>query len=153
MDPYQALQAEISFVEGGMHDWCRTLGQFLEYTLENLYNDFNEACYEGSTCAMKAETRYRKFEQCANNIFHTAATVLQNRLKTALDRKYPAVSTAHLRQRNHPACFVRMDIDHTPEFDDKSREELIEEIMRLRAELQERDIINPETEYYSQMEV
>ena len=39
-----------------------------------------------------------------------------------------------------------MDIDHTPEFDDKSREELIEEIMRLRASVPVpvNEIVNPE---------
>ena len=146
MDPYQALLAEIKFVKEDVPACYKTLGQFLKNKMYALFYEFDEACYESASCAMKSEARYKKFQRCAMNIFHAAATVLQKKLKAAYEANHAPIGPARLRQRNHPDCDVMMDIDHTPEFDDKSREELIEEIMRLRASVPVpvNEIVNPE---------
>ena len=69
MDPYQALRAEIKFVEEDVPACYKTIGQFLKEKMYVLFYEFDEACYESASCAMKSEARYKKFQRCAMNIF------------------------------------------------------------------------------------
>ena len=95
-----------------------TAGQFYSDMLAELAENFSEECHESSRGAMKAEQRLEKFQHAVRNIEHAAATVLQ---------------------RNFMRLFTlpqnRMEIDHTTEFDEWSREELIEKILKQRAML------------------
>ena len=115
MDPVTALRMEMEMIP--VPENYRTAGQFYADMLEELTEDFNDECCTSARGAMKAERRLEKFQRAVNNIRHAAATLLQ--------RKFI------LGPPHQPA----MDIDHTPEFDDWSREELIEKILKQRAML------------------
>ena len=116
MDPVTALRMEMEMVP--VPDDYSTPGMYYCERLQELADDFDEECYTSATGAMKAEQRLNKFQRAVRNIEHAAATVLQ---------------------RNFMRLFMlpqnRMDIDHTPEFDDWSREDLIEKILEQRAML------------------
>ena len=95
-----------------------TPGMYYHDEEKELQEIFDEECYESARGASKAESRLKKFQRAVLNIRHAAATVLQ--------RKF---------MRFFMLPQNRMDIDHTPEFDDWSREELIEKILEQRAML------------------
>ena len=116
MDPVKALRMEMEMIP--VPDDYTTPGMYYHDEEKELQEIFDEECHESARGAMKAEQRLEKFQRAVLNIRHAAATVLQ---------------------RNFMRFFMlpqnRMDIDHTPEFDDWSREELIEKILKQRAML------------------
>lgn len=115
MDPVTALRMEQKMIP--VPENYKTAGQFYSDMLDELTEDFDDECCTSATGAAKAQRRFEKFQRAVLNIRHAAATVLQ--------RKFI------LGPPHQPA----MDIDHTPEFENWSREELIEKIIKQRAML------------------
>ena len=115
MDPVTALRMEQKMIP--VPENYKTAGQFYSDMLDELAEDFDDECCTSATGAAKAQRRFEKFQRAVLNIRHAAATVLQ--------RKFI------LGPPHQPA----MDIDHTPEFENWSREELIEKILKQRAML------------------
>ena len=118
MDPVIALRMEQKIIP--VPENYSTCGQYYSGMLSELEEDFRDDCCTSATAAMKAKRRLDKFQNAVMNIKHAAATVLQRWLISLRFFSPP-----------HNA----MDIDHTPEFDNWSREELIEKILKQRAML------------------
>lgn len=116
MDPVTALRMEMEMVP--VPDGYATSGMYYCDQENDLQELFDEECHESARGAMKAEQRLKKFQRAVRNIEHAAATVIQRNAR----RFFQFTDDAN-------------DTDYTTEFDEWSREELIEKILDQRAML------------------
>tara|TARA_B100000989_G_C19402032_1_gene410415 strand:+ start:216 stop:776 length:561 start_codon:yes stop_codon:yes gene_type:complete len=116
MDPVTALRMEQKMIP--VPENYKTAGQFYADKLEDLAEDFDDECCTSARGAAKAQIRFEKFQHAVLNIREAAATVLQ--------RKF---------MRLFPRTQKTTDIEHTSEFENWSRDELIERILSQRAML------------------